>query len=1174
MYAKQVPPLRLKPASNRRLAQLAAIALSGMLTASSNTLHAAESLLNTPGGPAEPPISHQELFWLYVSLAACVVLLLAVSLAALQIARASRRLAIERRELQIAQERLQTSEERSSFALKGAGDGVWDWDNQSGQVLFSRRYKEILGFHDDEFSNEVSEWTKRVHPDDQVEMKAGIKRYFDKTLSNGKDGKSPTLVSEYRMRCKDGSWKWVVSRGTVISRTPEGNPLRMTGTLTDITERKLAEEAQVRAVLEASPDVMLLVCASGTIYFANKNAVQVFGYPPTELIGMKIDDMVPNAIREQHVRQRASFLQQPRARAMAAYQNIHAMRKDGSEFPIEVSLSSMQLSGLALTIVTLRDISRRRADEEILRTSEERYRQIVQTAEEGIWMINRQEHTTFVNPKMAQMLGYSIKQMMGRPLSEFMDDDVRIHAEQHLLRRQQGIAEQHDFKFRRKDGSELWASMATTPISDGNGGNNGVLAMITDITERKRTEDALRHSEERLHEIIEVMPVAIFIKDNSSRFILMNHACESQMGVPFGKLQGTDGSQFSAIEQMSTYLARDQEAFDNRQMIDYEETIWHVGLQENRFMRTFKKPVYDLQAKPNYLICVTVDITESRRAEQALIELNEHLEERVVKRTQELDLAKKIAEEASLTKGKFLANMSHEIRTPMNGVIGMAYLALKTNLNPKQRDYIEKIHSSGEHLLGIIDDILDFSKIEAGKLEIEMVDFQLDKVIKNLSNLVAGKAESKGLQLVYDVGPGVPAFLRGDPLRLGQVLINFTNNAIKFSASGDIVIRTRVQKRYRETCVLRFEVEDRGIGISAVAKAKLFQSFQQADTSTTREYGGTGLGLVICKQLAELMNGTIGVESQPGLGSTFWFTAEVGIGTDTGQHTPAQHEAIAHLQLERAMGALQGIRILLAEDNAFNQQIAVELLQTTGAIVCVANNGKEAIDLLRQAHFDCVLMDVQMPVLDGIEATRQIRADPLLSTTPIIAMTANATNEDRIRCIQSGMNEFLSKPIKPARLYNIIAQCLLLQAANAQTGTAPASAATVLAASEPAAPPTLPLAAIKIIDLDFLSTLLNHNPEKIQKFAIKFIQSSEQGLNDLDTAVEQANFTVIAEIGHRMKSPARTVGANSFADLCNLLEQCKSSPNIVQAQQVAQQLRALLHQINAEIMHNAAAAAP
>ena len=949
---------------------------------------------------------------------------------------------------------LRRSEELAKFALKGAGDGVWDLNAESGAVHYNQRYRELLGYDDEaEFPNQAHVWRSLVHPDDVPEMNAGIKRYYQTPPPSDLDGKSLTYISEYRMRHRDGSWRWMASRGTVVKRDEEGRPLRMTGTLTDITERKQAEEEQVRTILDASPDVMLLVSQSGQIHFANQPAVTLFGYAKQELIGMNVDVLVPDSLREQHAILREGYIAQAQGEGMASYRQIAARRKNGQHVAIEVSLSGLRMSGANYVIVTLRD-----------------------------------------------------------------------------------------------------------------------------ITLRKQSEDALRQSEERLHEIIEVMPVAIFIKDQQSRFILMNHACEVQIGIPFAELEANNGSHYFSAEQLAHYLRNDQQTFLGRKMIEYEETIWNFTLEENRFVRTFKKPVYDEAGNPSYIICVSVDITESRRAERALIDLNEHLEERVARRTRELDLAKQVAEEASATKGRFLANMSHEIRTPMNGVIGMAYLALKTELTPKQRDYLEKIHSAGEHLLGIIDDILDFSKIEAGKLEIENVDFTLDTVIKNLNNLVTGRAETKGLTLEYDIASEVPRELRGDPLRLGQILINFTNNAIKFSSHGSVKIRARlidcqsgemepdppdnpVQADAGTAVCLRFEVEDNGIGISDVTKAKLFQSFQQADASTTRQYGGTGLGLVICKQLVELMQGEIGVRSTLGQGSIFWFTVRLALAIKPQDGTPL----VAHAASSKP---LAGSRILLAEDNAFNQQIAIELLEDAGAIVCLANNGKEALDLLRQTNFDCVLMDVQMPVLDGMAATRQIRQDPQLAALPVIAMTANASNEDRQRCVDGGMDDFVSKPIHPQLLYETIRKWLPGQFL--PPGVMPpvpgTAALTEADAAAPATSATVP--AGSAIDLGVLAALLGGDADKVKKFSQKFLAVSHQSLQEIDSAFLASNLLTINAIGHKMKSSARAVGADGFARLCEILEQLHGEEGLHQVAGISRQMWQLLEQISHSIDHS------
>ena len=494
----------------------------------------------------------------------------------------------------------------------------------------------------------------------------------------------------------------------------------------------------------------------------------------------------------------------------------------------------------------------------------------------------------------------------------------------------------------------------------------------------------------------------------------------------------------------------------------------------------------------------------------------------------------------------------------------MAYLALKTELDPRQRDYLEKIRFAGEHVLGIIDDILDISKIEAGKMELQHVDFSLDQVVQTLTAVVAPKAASRGLELVFDLDPALPPVLVGDPLRLKQVLINYANNAIKFSEQGRIAFRVRVAAGDADFCLLRFEVSDQGIGLSEAEMAKLFVSFQQADTSTTREYGGTGLGLAICKELAQLMGGDVGVASRPGVGSTFWFTAKLGISsrpmpTLISQIGDAAGQLLASTRTPDMIAALHSARILLVEDNLFNQQIAQEMLEEVGADVTLVSNGAAALELLGERSFDCVLMDLQMPVMDGLETTRRIRAAPQLSRLPVLAMTATATTEARVRCIEAGMNDFISKPVQPALLYQTIARWL-------PQGT-PQAAPPPPAPASPAAQGD----DSEVMDLSVLAMLLGYDEGKIRKFAHAFLNSSQDGIRDMEAALARGDVETARQVGHRMKGAARTVGAFSMGDLCEEMEQlAPAEANSAQAdaRAIVRQLQVLLPLLESHITQN------
>ena len=912
--------------------------------------------------------------------------------------------------------------------------------------------------------------------------------------------------------------------------------------------------------------------------------------------------------------------------------------------------AALVLAGMAVPAVVMlfqrRSLCQLDAECEQLRRAETWYRQIIEFSPDGMLIVDADGSIIVANPKAHDLFGYPAGNLIGRDVDELVPADIRPrHAA--MRARFNNCADGHlhlgkvagSVRAARLDGSEFPIELGLTHLSDQDGGKACTCVTVRDVTQHKTYEQTIADQLTFQRTLLNTLPHPMFFKDDKGCYLGFNQAFLDAFGIERETLLGKNVLQFMQVpaEERPIYHAANQRVlreggtFTAEMRLPYADGKVHDVLYSLSGHRGSDN-------KTAGLVGALIDISAQKQAEQAQLE------------------AKLLAEEATRLKSDFLANMSHEIRTPMNVIMGMAHLALDSPLSPRQRNYLEKIHTASETLLGIINDILDFSKIEAGKLQFEEIDFFLEDVLGNLADLGTAKAQERGLELLFDIGMDVPTSLRGDPLRLGQVLNNLLGNALKFTTRGEITITIRRERTADDSVWLHFAVRDTGIGIDEEQRQRLFHAFTQADTSTSRKYGGTGLGLAICKRLVELMGGRLGVDSEPGIGSTFHFRAPFRLQSrqrrleissedilgmrvlivddntnardilqgmlhalkfdaDTAadaasaiamlekacaagrpyrlvlmdwmmpgingveavrqirahssiDKTPCfvmvtafsrdeLHESLGDLpvagllekpvtpstlldgilgafgtaerhqprkkvmqaELVEAQRALRGTHLLLVEDNTVNQEMGIDILGRNGIRVDVAGNGADALALIAHTRYDAVLMDCQMPVMDGFEATRRIRAMEGCAELPVIAMTANAMSGDRERCLAAGMNDHISKPIDVQQLFIRLHQWIGSSARqSSQPADLPDSRGNAI---------TLP--AIPDLRLEAAMQRLGGDNALLQTLLRRFCDTQSDASARISQALAENDKDGAVRIAHTLKGLAGNIGAEALA---------------------------------------------
>ena len=773
----------------------------------------------------------------------------------------------------------------------------------------------------------------------------------------------------------------------------------------DISDRIHAEEAlrdseqRYRAVVESTTNGICIADPDENLVFVNHGFAKMLGYTTDELLGKNLSQLM----REDEYLKLRKQTELRKKGEHSDYETV-LLHKDGTVRYVMISAAPLtEADGTfkgSMGIFT--DITAQKIAVEALKESEQRYRAVVETTSSGIVISDQNKTLTFVNSGFAKMLGYTTEELIGKNLMEITFPDEYNKFKDQSLKRKKVEHAHFETVFKHKNGKRINGLVAASPLYDAKNNFTSTLAIITDITDRKQMEEALEHERNLLHLLMDNIPDAIYFKDKNGCFTKINKAQAQNLGIDDPKdAIGKHDRDFFTADHTAVASKDEMELMrTGKPIINKIERVSRPDGWKMWVLAT-KVPIRDADGKITGLIGISRDVTEMKKIQEEL-EL----------KNKELDKALAKAEAATQAKSEFLANMSHEIRTPLNAVIGMTGLLLDTNLTAEQQEYVETIRSGGDALLAVINDILDFSKIEAGKIDLEHVPFDLQECVEECLDFQASKALQKGLDLAYLLEPGTPINIIGDVTRLRQILTNLLSNAVKFTESGEIIVSIKSKKLSNKKYEFEFAVKDTGIGIPKERMDRLFKSFSQVDSSTTRKYGGTGLGLIISKRLAEMMGGKMWVKSEVGVGTTFYFTIQAELAR-------AKRKKIVNGSIHK----LNGKKILIVDDNQTNQKILLMQTKIWGIIGKATGSPKEALQWIKGGEqFDCAILDMQMPEMDGLTLARQIRKYYSADKLPLIMLTSLGKKIDKEIVEEIKFINYITKPIKQSQLFNILSE--------------------------------------------------------------------------------------------------------------------------------------------------------